>query len=188
MDNTAAPRRAAPRRAQHRRKLYLTLFFAEEGRTPDLVSVPSSERKSETSIRALSRHFHLPITKAAEVLGICPTVLKRICRSHGIKRWPHRKVSLGHHTRTLTPHTPHTSQHRRLKALITVLSWTRVLVDYNLVHVYCLLHLAHARPMAHAAAHRGSRALVGRALCARDIVGRQHVNTRARGDPQPMMS
>lgn len=50
------------------------------------------QKKSETSIQTLAQYFHLPITKAAEELGICPTVLKKICRKHGIPRWPHRKL------------------------------------------------------------------------------------------------
>ena len=40
----------------------------------------------------LAQHFHLPINAAAKELGICPTVLKKICRRNGMRRWPHRKV------------------------------------------------------------------------------------------------
>ena len=40
----------------------------------------------------LAKHFHLPINIAAKELGICPTVLKKICRRNGMRRWPHRKV------------------------------------------------------------------------------------------------
>jgi hypothetical protein len=42
----------------------------------------------------LAQHFHLPINAAAKELGICPTVLKKICRRNGMRRWPHRKVEV----------------------------------------------------------------------------------------------
>lgn len=41
----------------------------------------------------LAQHFHKPINTAANDLGICATVLKKICRRHGILRWPSRKVT-----------------------------------------------------------------------------------------------
>ena len=50
------------------------------------------EPKGQTSIEKLAKHFHLPINAAGRELGICPTVLKKICRKHGLTRWPHRKV------------------------------------------------------------------------------------------------
>lgn len=40
----------------------------------------------------LARVFHLPITGAAKALGVCVTVLKKRCRRHGVRRWPHRKL------------------------------------------------------------------------------------------------
>jgi hypothetical protein len=40
----------------------------------------------------LTRYFHLPITSVAKELGVCVTVLKRICRENGVPRWPYRKV------------------------------------------------------------------------------------------------
>lgn len=45
------------------------------------------------SLEHLSRYFHLPINDVAKELGVCATVLKKICRRNGIPRWPHRKVS-----------------------------------------------------------------------------------------------
>jgi hypothetical protein len=37
-------------------------------------------------------HFDLPIKAAAALLGVSLTQLKRICRLHGIPRWPYRKL------------------------------------------------------------------------------------------------
>lgn len=52
----------------------------------------AQEPKGQTSIQEIARFFHMPINQAGGRLGICPTVLKKICRKHGLSRWPHRKV------------------------------------------------------------------------------------------------
>ena len=49
-------------------------------------------KKQDTNISLLATCFHLPIDQAAIRLSICPTGLKKICRKHGIQRWPYRKV------------------------------------------------------------------------------------------------
>eukprot|EP01103_Thecamoeba_quadrilineata_P007566 TRINITY_DN17424_c0_g1_i1.p1 TRINITY_DN17424_c0_g1~~TRINITY_DN17424_c0_g1_i1.p1 ORF type:complete len:413 (-),score=83.26 TRINITY_DN17424_c0_g1_i1:297-1535(-) len=50
----------------------------------------------------LTEYFHLPINNVAKELGVCATVLKKICRRNGIPRWPHRKIkSLDKMIRTL---------------------------------------------------------------------------------------
>jgi len=41
---------------------------------------------------ALKRHYHLPMLTCCQLFGVCKTYFKRVCRSHGIKRWPYRKV------------------------------------------------------------------------------------------------
>lgn len=43
-------------------------------------------------LEELAQYFHLPINEVALELGVCATVLKKICRKNGIKRWPHRKI------------------------------------------------------------------------------------------------
>lgn len=58
-------------------------------------------------IEEISKCFNLPINDASRELGICVTLLKRICRRHGtfpvfyllnshlkigITRWPHRRL------------------------------------------------------------------------------------------------
>ncbi|CAI5499905.1 unnamed protein product [Closterium sp. Naga37s-1] len=50
------------------------------------------EKSGRIQLPDLAKHFHLPINEAARELGICPTVLKKICRRHGMRRWPHRKI------------------------------------------------------------------------------------------------
>lgn len=41
----------------------------------------------------LCKYFHLRFEDAAKDLGICTTMLKKICRRYGIRRWPYRKIS-----------------------------------------------------------------------------------------------
>lgn len=60
---------------------------------PDTPDVPRGKAtKGKTDIQRVSQYFHLPINDAAKELGMCLTVLKKICRKHGLKRWPHRKL------------------------------------------------------------------------------------------------
>uniref|UniRef100_A0A453EL90 RWP-RK domain-containing protein n=1 Tax=Aegilops tauschii subsp. strangulata TaxID=200361 RepID=A0A453EL90_AEGTS len=47
------------------------------------------------SYEEISKLFSLPIAEAASILGVCTSVLKRICRTHGIVRWPYRKIVSG---------------------------------------------------------------------------------------------
>ena len=54
------------------------------------------ERTGKLKMSDLAQFFHLPINAAAKELGICPTVLKKICRRNGMRRWPHRKVHYKH--------------------------------------------------------------------------------------------
>ncbi|WVZ72472.1 hypothetical protein U9M48_020927, partial [Paspalum notatum var. saurae] len=51
--------------------------------------------KVSLSYEEISKLFSLPIAEAATILGVCTSVLKRICRSHGIVRWPYRKLVSG---------------------------------------------------------------------------------------------
>eukprot|EP01121_Diplochlamys_sp_Union-15-3_P008346 TRINITY_DN2211_c0_g1_i1.p1 TRINITY_DN2211_c0_g1~~TRINITY_DN2211_c0_g1_i1.p1 ORF type:complete len:126 (-),score=15.76 TRINITY_DN2211_c0_g1_i1:463-840(-) len=46
----------------------------------------------EYSRADLAQFFHMPITQAAREIGVCATVLKKMCRKNGIPRWPHRKI------------------------------------------------------------------------------------------------
>ncbi|CDP06158.1 unnamed protein product [Coffea canephora] len=43
----------------------------------------------------VSKFFSLPLSDAADTLGVCPSVLKKICHENGLVRWPHRKFLSG---------------------------------------------------------------------------------------------
>ncbi|CAM9623360.1 unnamed protein product, partial [Choristocarpus tenellus] len=38
-------------------------------------------------------YFNYPLRQAANAMNISVTTLKRLCRRHGVKRWPHRQIS-----------------------------------------------------------------------------------------------
>ncbi|XP_062188511.1 uncharacterized protein LOC133891776 [Phragmites australis] len=68
--------------------------MASNAPAPQVQAQPKPTRVS-LSYEEISKLFSLPIAEAASILGVCTSVLKRICRSHGIVRWPYRKLVSG---------------------------------------------------------------------------------------------
>eukprot|EP00698_Gefionella_okellyi_P003599 TRINITY_DN13380_c0_g1_i1.p1 TRINITY_DN13380_c0_g1~~TRINITY_DN13380_c0_g1_i1.p1 ORF type:complete len:276 (+),score=1.12 TRINITY_DN13380_c0_g1_i1:69-896(+) len=44
------------------------------------------------SFEEIAKLFHCPMKVAVQRLGVCSAAIKRICREHGIHRWPYRKI------------------------------------------------------------------------------------------------
>lgn len=52
-----------------------------------------NQHLDSTHLLQVQQHFHKPIKEAARDLGMCTTVLKKICRKNGVQRWPYRKLA-----------------------------------------------------------------------------------------------
>jgi hypothetical protein len=46
----------------------------------------------EITTEVLRGYFHLPIAQVAKALGVCTTLMKKICRKNKIFRWPYRQL------------------------------------------------------------------------------------------------
>ncbi|OWZ05307.1 putative extracellular protein [Phytophthora megakarya] len=46
----------------------------------------------DLTLNELRPHFNKPMTVVAKELGVCITLMKKICRRNGLVRWPHRRI------------------------------------------------------------------------------------------------
>lgn len=56
-------------------------------------SRPNMSASHSITLEMLRPHFEEPLAQVAKSFGICVTLLKKICRKHGISRWPHRQIT-----------------------------------------------------------------------------------------------
>lgn len=69
-----------------------TAALLRSGGSAQWISVRNKAMAKELTIEDLRKHFDKPIAEAAFNFGICTTLLKKICRKIGVKRWPCRQI------------------------------------------------------------------------------------------------
>lgn len=66
-------------------------------RSSDVVPVGKRQTSEDVAARlpleVLECFYHVPLNVAANELNVSLTMLKKLCRAYGVKRWPHRQVS-----------------------------------------------------------------------------------------------
>jgi len=90
----------------HNQPLLLDQALVEE---PNVTARAGGGGGADLNLDDLATYFHLPIAMAAKEIGVCATVLKKICRKNKVPRWPHRKIkslnkSIDALERTLSQH------------------------------------------------------------------------------------
>ncbi|KAG6608345.1 Protein RKD4, partial [Cucurbita argyrosperma subsp. sororia] len=61
-------------------------------RVPQTALARQRQRAGRMTVNDLKEYLHLPISEAAKKMNLCLTVVKKICRRSGLRRWPYRKV------------------------------------------------------------------------------------------------
>ncbi|XP_010492488.1 PREDICTED: uncharacterized protein LOC104769865 [Camelina sativa] len=94
-DEALDVRPAVPLRIGPREQATTNVRKERKNRKPMKEKTPLAAQRARTkkmTVRDFRMHFHLPIETAADDLDVCPTVIKKICREGGLKRWPYRKI------------------------------------------------------------------------------------------------
>ncbi|KAF1331444.1 Rwp-rk domain, partial [Globisporangium splendens] len=59
---------------------------------PPIVPQHLSLNVKDITLNELRPHFNKPMAVVAKELGVCITLMKKICRRNGLVRWPHRRI------------------------------------------------------------------------------------------------
>lgn len=65
---------------------------SEEKRPPKTSLAAQRERTGKLKLKDFVQYCDLPLDDAAKKMKVCPTVVKKVCRKHGLSRWPYRKI------------------------------------------------------------------------------------------------
>lgn len=89
-------RRQPKRKATKRRRLRSGGDGSEgsggESDEADDVDGRTGHRRKDVAVEDLKRHFDKPLREVAARYDMCVTLLKKICRRHGVFKWPYRQI------------------------------------------------------------------------------------------------